>query len=387
MAPSDGCVPWVVLDNTGEPVEPIREFLSDFVVRNRPLSVRSYAFALLRWWRWLVVLGRAWDRVTTDDARDFVLLLGQVSKPRTHPRTVSATSAGTVNPITRKAYLDDRYMPATVRHGNAVIRAFYEYWIGRGQGPLINPFQTVGRRNAHHNPLSGFSGEALRYNPKVPRRHPRSLSDERWNELFATLGSNRDRALLALAVATGARASELLGIRHVDVDWGEQLVRVVRKGSRAEQWLPTSPEALVWMRLYLSEIPPGRPDSTLWVTLRRRDHGSGLEHRSMTYEALRAVFRRVNARLGTNWSMHDLRHTAALRMSRDPDLTLRDVQTILGHRSLETTAQTYLYEEDLTVARRVLDHLAGRRARNPSLSSPESGYAAEDLKVLFGREV
>jgi len=29
--------------------------------------------------------------------------------------------------------------------------------------------------------------------------------------------------------------------------------------------------------------------------------------------------------------MHDLRHTAALRMARDEALSLRDVQAILGH--------------------------------------------------------
>jgi hypothetical protein len=54
----------------------------------------------------------------------------------------------------------------------------------------------------------------------------------------------------------------------------------------------------------------------LWWTLRRRDHGGGLRRQPMNYEALRAVFKRVNTLLGTNYSMHDLRHTAALRMKR-----------------------------------------------------------------------
>ena len=57
------------------------------------------------------------------------------------------------------------------------------------------------------------------------------MPDERWNELFAALRSNRDRAILALGISNGARASELLGVRGVDLDWGEQLVRVSRKGS------------------------------------------------------------------------------------------------------------------------------------------------------------
>jgi len=74
------------------------------------------------------------------------------------------------------------------------------------------------------------------------------------------------------------------------------------------------PEAFVWLRLYLADLgEQPTPNEPMWWTLRRRDHGDGLRRQPMNYEALRAVFRRVNAALGTNWTMHDLRHTAALR--------------------------------------------------------------------------
>jgi integrase/recombinase XerD len=109
-------------------------------------------------------------------------------------------------------------------------------------------------------------------------------------------------------VSNAVRASELLGLRGVDLDWGEQTVRVTRKGTGAEQWLPASPEAFVWIRLYLAEIGELDPGEPIWRTLRRRDHGDGLRRQPMTYETLRVVFRRVNTVLGTNYSTHDLRH-------------------------------------------------------------------------------
>jgi integrase/recombinase XerD len=90
------------------------------------------------------------------------------------------------------------------------------------------------------------------------------MPDERWDDMFA--GLRCDRAMLALAVSNGARAAELLGIRAGDVDRGEQLVRVRRKGSGAEQWLPASSESMVWLRLYLSGLggdPLGSGDP-LW---------------------------------------------------------------------------------------------------------------------------
>jgi integrase/recombinase XerD len=102
----DGVVPWLVVDPAGVPVEPIRQFLVDLVVRgNRAGSVRSYAFDLLRWWRrWLHAADVEWDRVTPAEGRDLVLWLKQAAKSRRHLRTVSAETAGAVNPITRKRH-------------------------------------------------------------------------------------------------------------------------------------------------------------------------------------------------------------------------------------------------------------------------------------------
>ena len=320
-----------------------------------------------------------------------MLWLKLASKQRNSPRTKSAATAGTINPITRKRHLNDRYSVRTIRHSNAVVRAFYEYWIEIGQGPLVNPIpldRRGGRANAHHNPMRPFRPEGrIRYNPKLPKQQIREIPDERWRDLFGVLPSNRDRALLVLAVSTAARAQETLGIKPVDLDWGDQLVRVVRKGTRAEQWLPAGPEAFVWLRLYVAEIGEHLdPNEPLWQTRRRRDRGAGLRRQPLTYDALRKVLTRANDALGTNWTMHDLRHTAALRMSRDENLTLRDVQAILGHAHLSTTAEIYLVEDQAEVIRRVQCHLAEREQRAAQPMVPVStGYEAADLDVLFGR--
>jgi len=57
VAAGDEVVPWLLVDGGSVVVEPVRRFLVDFVARgNRPGSVRSYAYGLLRWWRWLAAL-------------------------------------------------------------------------------------------------------------------------------------------------------------------------------------------------------------------------------------------------------------------------------------------------------------------------------------------
>jgi integrase/recombinase XerD len=118
----DDYVAWLVVDPVGRPVEPVRRYLSDFIAcGNRPDSVRGYAYDLLRWWRWLHVVEVAWSRANVDEVRDYVLWLQQATKPRSTARTHSAATAGTVNLVTGKRYLDDRFKPRTIRHALSVV--------------------------------------------------------------------------------------------------------------------------------------------------------------------------------------------------------------------------------------------------------------------------
>ena len=74
------------------------------------------------------------------------------------------------------------------------------------------------------------------------------------------------------------------------------------------------------------------------------------------------MFTRANQALGANWSLHDLRHTAAYRMARDPQLPLCDVQWVLGHAHLSTT-QLYLTPAPNEVIAEVLAHHRRRQHR------------------------
>jgi integrase len=274
------------------------------------------------------------------------------------------------------------YATATVVHCESVLRGFYDFHLEAGSGPMVNPFPLVrrgSRPNGHHNPMEPFaSGRTGRYRPRLAQRLPRQIPDDLFDELFAGLGCDRDRALVAFWVSTGARASELLGATVGDADPGQQLVTVVRKGTRALQQLPASPDAFVWLRLYQARmhglVPAGR-DRPLWWTSRR-------PFRALTYDAARAMFGRANAALGANWSLHDLRHSAAYRMARDPDVPLTDVQWVLGHAHLSTT-QRYLNPlADDVIASVLAFH--DRQRHGSGGSAPPVAYRSESLTTLFG---
>ena len=370
-AAGDPFEPYQVVDVDGVVVAPVAVYLRDLQACGRPAATqRSYAMDLLRWFRFLWAVDVGWDQATRVEARDFCRWIQLAGKP------------GGPSP-------DARYAPATVAHCETVLRGFYGFHLEAGTGPMVNPFPLArgrrGRPNAHHNPMEPFrAGRTGRYRPKTPRRIPRQIPDEKFDELFAGLGSHRDRALVAFWVSTGARAAELLGARRADADPGQQLITVIRKGTRALQPLPASPDAFVWLRLYQQQmhgLVGAGPDDPLWWTLRR-------PFRPLVYHAARAMFTRAGAALGGRWRLHDLRHTAAYRMARDPAMPLTDVQWVLGHAHLSTT-QLYTTAPDEDVIAAVVAHHARRQERPPAGqdgAGASSGYRPESLSVLFGQE-
>lgn len=403
-ATGDPFEPYRLVDPDGAVVAGVGGYLRELGACGRPATTqRSYGMDLLRWFRFLWAVGVRWDQATRVEARDFCRWLQVADKPsRPHWRqrdgdpsgassTPRAGGAGDdPNPVTGKPAVGGGYAPATVAHCETVLRGFYDFHLEAGSGPMVNPFPLVrdrrgGGAHAHHNPMSPLSDERTgRYRPKVVERIPRQIPDDKFDELFAKLGSHRDRALVAFWVSTGARASELLGATSADADPGQQLVTVIRKGSRVLQQLPASPDAFVWLRLYqaqMHDLVPTRPDDPLWWTRRR-------PFRRLTYHAARAMFARANAALGANWTIHDLRHSAAYRMARDPAMPLTDVQWVLGHAHVSTT-QLYVAAPAEDVIAAVLAHHARRAQAGsaPQASPPQRlAYRPESLSVLFGQQ-
>ncbi|KAF4407949.1 tyrosine-type recombinase/integrase [Streptomyces lycii] len=396
--------PYRLLDSEERLVVPAAVFFADLQAASTPsTTIRSYGMGLLRWYRFLWAVDVPWNQAIRVEARDFSRRFQLAGNPLRvhwrHQRKATEADAvlaqrgprraepGTPNPVTGRPAPSRKYAASTKAHSETVLRAFYDFHLEEGTGPIVNPFpldrsRRAGRAHAHHNPMDSFRSERQgRYRPKVPKRIPRRTPDELFNALFAALKDNRDRALLASWVSTGARAEELLTSREKDALPGQQLIGVTRKGTRAYQQLPASTDAFVWLRLAQEEAwskgtPRGR-NHTLWWTLRR-------PWRPVNYHAARAMLNRANGLLGSNWTLHDLRHTAAYRMARDPQMSLTDVQWVLGHAHLSTT-EIYLAASQEKVIEQVLAHHARRERQPVQPPTPAPGHNAASLDVLSGQ--
>jgi integrase/recombinase XerD len=178
---------------------------------------------------------------------------------------------------------------------------------------------------------------------RVPAGLPKPLSEAEVTSLLdAVVGhdpvARRDRALLELLYATGARISEACGLSMGDIDFDTRLVRLFGKGAK-ERIVPYGRVAGAALDEWFS--PQGR---VLLVPpqWRRRDDAEAvfLNRRGgrLTRQAAWAVVRRYGDRagIGTELSPHALRHSCATHLL-DHGADLRVVQELLGHASISTT--------------------------------------------------
>lgn len=357
-----------IVDPSGDEFVSSREWLKSLVANDfSPHTLRAYAMSLLRFLRYVWTIDRPWDRVTEREVTEFVLWARQASKFVGNRQSTQVKTG--INLATGKRYQGGRYSPKTINHTLSVVHEFYGYHLDRGAGPIVNPVP-AGRSRSGDADSGGRRRARLRQ--REQNRTPRTIPDAQFDELFRRLPSNRDRALVAFYVSSGVRASELLGLTGDMVNLGDQLIGVVRKGG-ALQWVPASPDAFVWLRLYQLERGVAAAGQPVWLTLRH-------PQRPMTYDALRAVLGRINQLLGSNWTTHDLRHTFAQR-ALDGGMALHEVQEILGHASLATTSvYTTPHLDDVIAHHRAA--LSRHRHRD---ELPADGYDQTELQSLFER--
>jgi len=207
--------------------------------------------------------------------------------------------------------------PATIRRQISAVRTYYRYLVGEG--------------HATRDPSERLES------PRQWRRLPTVLSVAEIERLLAAPNADeplaiRDGALLEFAYATGARVSELVGLKLQDVLYEDGLARIFGKGSK-ERIVPVGRRALGAVALYAREIRP------------RLDKGKGrglvfLNARGTPLSRVGAwsIIKRAARLAGFTKRVtpHTLRHTFATHLL-EGGADLRAVQEMLGHADLATT--------------------------------------------------
>lgn len=164
--------------------------------------------------------------------------------------------------------------------------------------------------------------------PKKEKRLPKALTIEELEMIREACKTPRERALLEVLYATGARLSEIQKMNCADIDYQAMRVLVVGKGNK-ERPVYFSFKAMYHLKKYIMKRTDENP--ALFITERkpyRRLSARGIQ-REVGVIAKRSEVKK-------NVHPHILRHTfATLMLNNGADLAA--VQGLLGHSDPATT--------------------------------------------------
>ncbi len=181
--------------------------------------------------------------------------------------------------------------------------------------------------------------------PRIPKRLPKALTLSEITRILDAPSKDgmgiRDRALLELLYATGARVSELVALNLDDIKTapGEasefRTLRLFGKG-RKERLVPVGSFARAALDQYLTRIRPALAKSENQKSARALflNQRGGRLSRQAAWSIVMDSARRAG--LDKDVSPHALRHSFATHLL-DGGADVRVVQELLGHASVTTT--------------------------------------------------
>jgi len=187
--------------------------------------------------------------------------------------------------------------------------------------------------------------------PRKVETAPRALTAEQVG-LMLEWADNRTRAMILLGVQEGLRLGEILGLDVADIDWSG-VVTVRGKGGRV-RLVPLSDQSAAALQTWLAEVPAGLSEPVFRpLDGSRRRLGDARARQLITDTMWAAGVKTLPGTIST----HSLRHTCANDVL-DQGADLRDVQELLGHKSLHTTS---VYARRARALGRLRDAASGRQ--------------------------
>lgn len=308
---------WFLIDSECVPVAEVNAYLGNLdALRKSPKTIRTYAYALLVYCRYLEERGLKVTDLGTSLSTMPVVLLADFM---TNTQFPGSSEGGATSIESRLPRVSDermnnimtavmglyRYLARAGVMGDAVEDLYSESTYGASFQTFLS--ELTGRRNSVHNALM----------IRTKKKAPKYVTRETYNELFRACRTLRDKLLVALLYECGLRIGEALGVHLSDLDQVESgALRIVPRennenGARVkyraagEVYLP---DYVVRLLVEYLESKEGRDvKDYLFVVLQGPTAG-----RAMRPDSATKLFARLSGEVGEKIHPHMLRHGFAV---------------------------------------------------------------------------
>lgn len=173
--------------------------------------------------------------------------------------------------------------------------------------------------------------------PQIGKHLPEVLSIEEIDAMEAQIDlsqpqGHRNKAIIEVLYSCGLRVTEMLNLKISNIYFNEQFITVIGKGNK-QRLVPISDSAIKYINFWLEDreelnIKKGCED---FLFLNRR---GGQLSRIMVFNIIKDLA--AKAEIQKTISPHTLRHSFATHLL-EGGANLRDIQEMLGHKSILTT--------------------------------------------------
>tara|TARA_R110001583_G_scaffold183936_1_gene342820 strand:- start:288 stop:1127 length:840 start_codon:yes stop_codon:yes gene_type:complete len=171
--------------------------------------------------------------------------------------------------------------------------------------------------------------------PRPEKKIPQVLSQKQVINLIASISNSKHQALVSLAYATGMRRNEVLQLRPEDIDSSRNIIIVKHGKGNKQRQIPIKNSLIKILRDYYKKY---RPSKFLF-----EGYKPGIAYSATSFgNILRKAG--TKAKINKRITPHVLRHSFATHML-EKGLNLKQLQLILGHSAMKTTA-IYLHIAD-----------------------------------------
>jgi len=255
-----------------------------------------------------------------------------------------------------ESHLQEFVLFAATRHrtpnGKPVSASTLRQWLSCVHG-FFGWMRDTGR-------LVADPSEKLRW-PRKSETLPHVLSESDIARLIETPDTTtaigiRDRALMETLYATGIRHAEAQKLNLYDVDTARMLL-IVRQGKgKRDRVVPLTEAACYWLTRYITvgrpELIAGKPTRSKRKRAKRPPAPTtalwlSVEGRRLSYQMVWQRIAEYAKQAKLKATVHTFRHCCATHLLRR-GASLRHIQQLLGHQSLQTTEiYTHVEIEDL----------------------------------------
>ena len=226
-------------------------------------------------------------------------------------------------------YLDDKHYQSTTKaHYITVLNNFYLFCIKEGY--------------LNKNPCENI------FMPKLTKHLPDILNYEEIDRLLDIPLNNaydyRTKAMLELNYACGLRVSELTHLKLQDIDYQNEILKIIGKGSK-ERIVPYNQTSKKFLLKYINDyrknlIKKGKNCDYVFLN----NLGTGISRQGY-FKILKQCATKANIK--KTISPHTLRHSFATHLLEN-GADLRVIQEFLGHSDISTTQiYTHLSQEKI----------------------------------------